>query len=211
MICILICLVLFLHTMGLAYGKVDAFSKTGLTPSRFFSHDTDHIVVLVDAQLYPWIQKKFHRYLSEVEERFPVECTIILVNGLRSLQPVAPAEIRHILQNEYARNATIGALLVGQIPYALWKQGAGNNSGIISVFYEDLDGDFEDTDNDGFYDYHTFGAQEGPEIWVCWMRPPLIGQVFFMNRFLEKTHMYYTEKSVINKAAFVACHEDYDN
>lgn len=211
MICVLICLVLFLATASLAYGKTNAFSKTGLTPSPFLSHDADHIVVLVDAQLYPWMQKKFHRYLSEVEERFPVECTLILVNGLRSLQPITPAEIRQILQNEYARNATVGALLVGQIPYALWKQGVGNNSGIISVFYEDLDGGFEDTDNDGFYDYHTFGAQEGPEIWVCWMRPPLIGQVFFMNRFLEKTHMYYTGESVINKAAFVACHEDYDN
>ncbi len=211
MVCILICLILCITTMSLAYAKTDAFSKTGLTPSRFHSHDTDHIVVLVDAQLYPWMQKKFHRYLSEVEERFPVECTILLVNGLRSLQPITPAEIRHILQNEYARNATVGALLVGQIPYALWKQGVGNNSGIISVFYEDLDGDFEDTDNDGFYDYHTFGAQEGPEIWVCWLRPPLIGQVVFMNRFLEKTHMYYTGESTVNNAAFVACHEDYDN
>lgn len=211
MICALICLVLFLATASLAYGKTDAFSKTDLTASTPLSHDPDHIVVLIDAQLYPWIQKKFHRYLSEVEERFPVQCTTILVNGLRSLRPITPSEIRHILQNEYARNTTVGALLVGQIPYALWKQGIGNNSGIISVYYEDLDGDFEDTDNDGFYDYHTFGTMEGPEIWVCWMRPPIIGQAFFMNRFLEKTHMYYMGESVITKEAFVACHEDYDN
>jgi hypothetical protein len=39
----------------------------------------------------------------------------------------------------------------------------------------------------------------------------MIGQVFFMNRFLEKTHKYYTGDVVITKKAFVACHEDYDN
>jgi len=79
------------------------------------------------------------------------------------------------------------------------------------VFYEDMDGDFEDRDADGFYDYHAFGPNEGPELWVCWMRPPVIGQVFFMNRFLEKTHQYYTDEMVTTKKAFVACHEDYDN
>jgi hypothetical protein len=39
----------------------------------------------------------------------------------------------------------------------------------------------------------------------------MFGQVFFMNRFLEKTHRYYTGELVTTKNAFVACHEDYDN
>jgi hypothetical protein len=175
------------------------------------SQITDHIVVVIDAQLYPWIKDKFTRYLDEVQERFPVEFSLVKVNGLRSRNPIAPRELREILQNEYTVNKTIGALLVGQVPYALWNQAVGNNSGQLSVFYEDLDGAFEDTNGDGFYDYHTFGPHEGTEIWVCWMRPPVIGQVFFMNRFFEKTHRYYTGDVVITKKAFVACHEDYDN
>ena len=171
----------------------------------------DHIVVVIDVQLYPWIKDKFTRYLDDVQDRFPVEFSLVNVNGLRSRNPIAPTELREILQDEYRANGTVGALFVGQIPYALWKQGVGNNSGQLSVFYEDLDGTFEDTNGDGLYDYHTFGLHEGPEIWVCWMRPPMFGQVFFMNNFLEKTHRYYTGELVMTKKAFVACHEDYDN
>ncbi len=173
--------------------------------------ENDQILVVVDAQLYPRIQEKFTRYLTEVAERFPVEFTIIRVNGLQSKEPITPDGLRKVLQDEYRKNNTVGAVFVGQIPYALWKQGVGNNSGQLSVFYEDLDGAFEDTDGDGLYDYHTFGVHEGPEIWVCWMRPPVFGQAFFMNHFLEKTHQYYTGELVPEKKAFVACHEDYDN
>ncbi len=179
--------------------------------NTFITQDSDHILIVVDNQLYPWIQEKFTRYITEVTERFPVEFSIIHVNGLRSRDPIAPAELRELLQAEYCVNSTIGALLVGQIPYALWKQEVGNNSGQLSVFYEDLDGAFEDRNGDGLYDYHSFGPNEGPEIWVCWMRPPIIGQAFFMNHFLEKTHRYYTGDSVTTNKAFVACHEDYDN
>jgi len=197
--------------VSVVHGTTAVFSTLIIDSSFHLPHTIDHIVVIIDAQLYPWIQKKFHRYLSEVEERFPVRFSTVLVNGLRSLKPITPAEMRQILQKEYAINGTVGALLVGQVPYAIWEQGVGNNSGILSVFYEDMDGDFKDTDADGFYDYHIFGPHEGPEIWVCWMRPPIIGQVFFMNRFLEKIHRYYIGTSSTMKNAFVACHEDYDN
>jgi hypothetical protein len=64
---------------------------------------------------------------------------------------------------------------------------------------------------DGHYDYHNFGSNEGPEIWICWMRPPAFAQAYYMNKFLDKTHAYYTGSFVSNKRAFVACHEDYDN
>jgi len=175
------------------------------------SQMVDHIVVVIDAQLYLWIKDKFTRYLAEVQERFPVEFSLVNINGLRSRNPITPTHLREILRKEYTVNNTVGALLVGQIPYALWEQGVGNNSGQLSVFYEDLDGAFEDTNGDGLYDYHIFGSHGGPEIWVCWMRPPMFGQVFFMNRFLEKTHRYYTGELVTTKKAFVACHEDYDN
>jgi hypothetical protein len=203
---LLLCSILVLLSTTVVHSRV-------IYPEEHSSllNEKDHILVIVDANLYPRIQEKFTRYLTEVTERFPVVCTLLSVNGLQSKEPITPTELREILQEEYEKNSTIGAVFVGQIPYALWKQGVGNNSGQLSVFYEDLDGGFEDTDGDGFYDYHSFGANEGPELWVCWMRPPLVGQAFFMNHFLEKTHHYYTSASVPEKKAFVACHEDYDN
>jgi hypothetical protein len=179
--------------------------------STSLHHGLDHITVVMDAQLYPLVKGKFTRYLDEVRQRFPVEFSLKKVDGLRSHSPASPAEIRELLKEEYVVNGSVGALLIGQIPYAVWKQGQGNNSGLLSVFYEDLDGEFSDRDGDGLYDYHTFGPHEGPEIWVCWMRPPMMGQAFFMHRFLEKTHRYYTGEIVTERTALVACHEDYDN
>jgi len=122
-----------------------------------------------------------------------------------------PEDVRGILKQEYNTNNIRGAILVGQIPFALWEQGYGDNRGILSLFYEDLDGEFQDRDNDGFYDYHVFGENEGPEIWICWMRPPKLLEVFHLNRFLDKVHNYYIRKTEVEDKAFVACHEDYDN
>lgn len=209
---IVICTIITISgTLGFVYGKTIDVSVIHTSDPYSLKLTTDQIVVVIDAQLYPWIKEKFTRYLKEVTERFPVEFSIIQVDGLQSQKSITPTELRGFLQKEYAVNDTIGALLVGQIPYALWTQEVGNNSGILSLFYEDLDGDFEDRNKDGYYDYHSFGPQEGPEIWVSWIRPPIIAQAFFMNNFLEKTHKYYTGEIVTTKKAFVACHEDYDN
>ena len=209
---ILICIIIALSsTPGIVHGKTVDVSVIDNNDPTSLNLTTDHIIVVIDAQLYPYIKEKVTRYLNDVEERFLVKFSIVKVDSLRSEKSITPAELRVLLQKEYAVNGTVGALLVGQIPYALWKQEVGNNSGLLSLFYEDLDGDFEDRNKDGYYDYHTFGFKEGPEIWVCWMRPPMFGQAFFMNSFLEKTHKYYTGEIITTKKAFVACHEDYDN
>lgn len=209
---IVMCIIITMSSiLGFVYGKTVEISVIYNSRPTSLNLTTDHIVVVIDTQLYLSVKEKFTRYLKEVEERFLVEFTVVKVDGLRSGKSITPVELRGFLQKEYAVNGTVGALLMGQIPYALWKQGVGNNSGVLSLFYEDLDGDFEDRNKDGFYDYHSFGPQGGPEIWVCWMRPPMIGQAFFMNSFLEKTHNYYTGEIVTTKKAFVACHEDYDN
>lgn len=208
---VLICSLLLSSSIGFAHEKTRAISLFQTNDSAPLTLTTDHIIVVIDAQLYPSIKNKFTRYVNEVEEHVPVYFSVTTVNGLQSPNPITPTELREFLQKEYTVNNTVGALLVGQIPYALWKQGVGNNSGVLSLFYEDLDGDFEDKNQDGVYDYHTFGLHEGPEIWVSWMRPPVFAQVFFMNTFLEKTHKYYTGETITTKKAFVACHEDYDN
>ena len=209
---ILICTIITMNcSLGFVQGKTVDTSVIHNNDPTSLNLTTNHIIVVIDAQLYPYVKEKFTRYLNEVEERFVVKFSVVKVDGLRSPNPIIPIELREFLQKEYAVNNTVGALLVGQIPYALWNQGVGNNSGVLSLFYEDLDGDFEDKNQDGFYDYHYFGPQEGPEIWVSWMRPPMFGQAFFMNNFLEKTHKYYNGEIVTTKKAFVACHEDYDN
>lgn len=179
-------------------------------------NQNDKITVIIDTDLYSQVKSKINRYIEEVESRFPVTLTLHKVDisysyNIGDWESKTPEDIRNILVQEYNTNNIRGALLIGQIPFATWEQEVGGNVGVSSIFYEDMDGSFEDRDMDGHYDYHNFGPNEGPEIWVSWMRPPASGQVFYLSKFLDKTHAYYTGSLVTNKKAFVACHEDYDN
>jgi len=51
---------------------------SSITPANQIA---DHIVVVIDVQLYPWIKEKFSRYLNDVEERFLVEFSLVKVDG----------------------------------------------------------------------------------------------------------------------------------
>ena len=171
----------------------------------------DKIAVIIGQWRYSQVSTKFDRYVQEVEKRFPVE---LLIYNTTNWETETPENIRDFLINEYQTNEIKGAVLVGLIPFAVWEQSwpAGTtNKGISSIFYEDMDGSFQDTDVDGYYDWHNFGPNEGPEIWVCWMRPPESDPDFYLNRLFDKAHSYYTGSFITNKRAFVACHEDYDN
>ncbi len=167
----------------------------------------DKIAVLIDSDFYDDVSVKFDRYVQEVEQRFPVE---LLVFNAHNWDSESPENIRDFLLSAYAVDAIKGALLVGDIPFAKWEQTFGTNAGVSSVFYEDMDGSFSDNDGDGMYDYHTFGPNEGPEIWVCWMRPPKWDPVLYLNRLFDKAHNYYTGVTITNKRAFIAGHQDYD-
>jgi hypothetical protein len=133
---IVICIIITMSSiLGFVYGKTVEISVIYNSRPTSLNLTTDHIVVVIDAQLHPSVKEKFTRYLKEVEERFLVEFTVVKVDGLRSGKSITPVELRGFLQKEYAVNGTVGALLMGQIPYALWKQGVGNNSGVLSLFY----------------------------------------------------------------------------
>jgi len=168
---------------------------------------TDNVAMLIDAELYDQVQVELAHYQELVEARFPVYLQIH-VGDFASNTPEA---IRVFIQDEYDQNAITGVILVGQIPYARWEQGYNSNQGIISFFYEDLDGTFGDVDADGLYDWHDWGENDGPEIWACWMRPPVRWEASLLSNLLAEASDYYTGDFVTEKRGLVACHNDYDN
>ena len=169
----------------------------------------DNVTLLIDQSLYSQgqVQPKLERYEEEVEDRFPVDLQI----HVGTFNSYTPEQIRAYIQTEFATNTIRGVILVGQIDYAVWKQGFGTNQGILSFFYEDMDGSFTDTDSDGVYDWHEWGDRDGPEIWSCWMRPPVMNEAGYLRSLLDEAHDYYTGTFVTTKKGIVACHEDYDN
>lgn len=171
----------------------------------------DNVAFIIDSGLYnsSGVADKVLRYKAEVETQFPVN--LIICNEAQ-FESYKPAQIRSYLIDLYNNRGIKGAVLCGQIAYALWRNYApgADDKGINSFYYEDLDGTFTDTNADGYDDLHNWGAHVGPEIWVCWMRPPANDQVNQLKAFLDKTHKYYTGQITFNHRALVAAHRDYD-
>jgi hypothetical protein len=169
----------------------------------------DTVALLVDQNVYPFLATRLDRYESDVEAQFPVD--LIICND-RPFETMTPAQVRAYITDLYDTQGADGIILAGLFPYALWKNYApgSNDKGINSFYYEDLDGTFTDTDADGYDDYHDWGANAGPEVWVCWMRPPANNAVPALQSFLDKTHAYYTGQIAFNHRALAVAHNDYD-
>jgi hypothetical protein len=91
------------------------------------SEKTDKIVILIDQELYSRISSKFNRYIGEVENLFPVTLSLYQVENINYQKKLNknftnPEDIRIFLKKEYTTNQIKGALLVGQIPFAIWEQ-----------------------------------------------------------------------------------------
>ncbi|MBN2445188.1 MAG: Ig-like domain-containing protein [Phycisphaerae bacterium] len=171
--------------------------------------DDDRVILLIDQTLYSQVETNLLRYETEVEGRFPVSLEL----HVGTFAGQTAEQVRAYIQGIYdAPGGLDGVILCGQLPYALWRQDPafGTNTGIMAFFYEDLDGSFTDTDSDGYYDYHDWGTLDGPEVWSCWMRPPVMDQAGYLNALLDEAHDYYVGNYVTSKQGYVACHGDYD-
>lgn len=124
-----------------------------------------------------------------------------------------------------------GAVLIGLLPYFRWYQQlfgeSGYNNTVCSQCYEDLDGLYEDRYKmgwdgevscpsgqycDGYMDYvdyqPTGTENNGPEIWVSWIRPlvdlPNSDETQQLKDFFLKNHNYYRgEESFLNRPLLV--------
>jgi hypothetical protein len=170
---------------------------------------TDKVALLVDQTVYPFLYTRLERYEADVEEQFAVD---LVICGDQPFETMAPAQVRAYISDLHYNQGVGGIVLVGLFPYALWKNYAPgtDDKGINSFYYEDLDGTFTDTNGDGYDDVHTWGTHVGPEVWVCWMRPPANNAVTGLQNFLDKTHAYYTGGIVFNHRALAVAHNDYD-
>ncbi len=169
----------------------------------------DTVALLVDQDVYPFLAARLDRYETDVEAQFPVD--LIICND-QPFESMTPAQVRACITDLHGTRGVDGIILAGLFPYALWKNYApgSDDKGINSFYYEDLDGTFTDTDADGYDDHHDWGAHVGPEVWVCWMRPPADDSILALQSFLDKTHAYYTGQVVFNHRAFAAAHSHYD-
>ncbi len=131
------------------------------------------VAIIVDNTIYPDIKNKLQRYYDDVKARLKVE--FIECPGTWG----TPEAIRAQLKTLWQTKSIVGAMLFGYLPVAMWEFTRNANDQEkcpIPIFYEDLDGTFGDNDTDGYYDRHYWGSNDGPEIWVSFVMPPIMGQ-----------------------------------
>ncbi|KPL05214.1 MAG: hypothetical protein AMJ73_01875, partial [candidate division Zixibacteria bacterium SM1_73] len=145
--------------------------------------------VFVDSYVYPAIQTNFDQFILDLQsEGYTVSVTQVITE--------TPEDIRAILQSEYA-SGLVGVILVGEVP-AAWVQLFTITHYYTShfptdYFYMDLDGTWNDSNADGFYD-DLSGTME-PEIWAGRITPSFCifgDEVTMLNQYFAKNHAYRT-------------------
>jgi hypothetical protein len=131
-----------------------------------------NVAVIVDSMIHNDLKSKLQRYYDDVRSKLKVEFIESHGNwgSIHSL--------RNHLKDLWQTQNISGAILIGYLPIPMWEY-IHDDSKIetcpIPIFYEDLDGDFADIDSNGYYDRHYWGENDGPEIWVSFIMPPIIG------------------------------------
>lgn len=175
----------------------------------------DKVLFLVDQEIYSQIETHVQTYKQAVEAHLPVT---LLVDHERNYKQMSPEEIRHLLQEYYKEESIVGVILAGRLPYALWENHDENN-GILSSFYEDLDGNFEDKGRyqgtdflpgnpNGLYDHHDWGSPSA-DIFVAWLHPSPKHEVEELKFFLEKAGRYHSGDLTYRHRGLVMLHSDW--
>jgi len=165
------------------------------------------VAIIVEESIGQKIQTNLNRYATEIES---------LYYNVRITQYTGSwknhAELRAFIQGLYYNSSGInGVILVGILPYALWEYSPAGTPDIgpLPFYYEDMDGTFEDKDADGIFDHYVWGENEGPEIWVSWMRPDSNNVTRSLNDYLEKLHNYYSGNISYQNKALVCVTKDW--
>lgn len=160
---------------------------TSATPSALF------VCILVHSSISDQISLEITRYVADLKAEGLDSHVVIWDKGDH-------LAVRAFLQNEYSKGM-IGALLVGDVPYALWENLGVDDypPRIFDDFYMDLDGAYEDTNNNNIYDKSPYWPPPPPEqptleIWVGRLHTSNmdIDEVSLLKKYFDKNHLYRT-------------------
>jgi hypothetical protein len=125
-----------------------------------------NVSVIVNSMLYTntTIQARIATYMDDLE--------IMGYNPLLYTSPISDEVALRTLLQEYYQNSSIeGAVLIGELPYAeFYDPDPGDFGGVFicELFLMDLDGIWNDTNDDSIYDNHyaSYPADILPEIYI---------------------------------------------
>jgi outer membrane protein assembly factor BamB len=158
-------------------------------------------LVLVEDKIFSEIEDEIAQYVEDVRRALGFKLIVE-----RATFGSAP-ELRAYLRDYCSKTPIQGVVLVGLHPYPMWEMKSGER-GTVPLYYCDLDGEFEDTDGDGYFEKHTWGRYPYPQIWVSWIRSPR-DRVQDYRRFFNKCHAHYEGKLGIPQRALAYVSHDW--
>lgn len=173
-----------------------------------------NVLVIVDENYYAGLSPYLSEFKSDVKSKFGVDITALSINP----NIYTSEKIRELLISECRIDSKLGckdlegAIFVGDIPYAIYDSPYDLTPAPFMFYYQDLDATFNKKSNGNYDKYLTFGAHEGPEIYISWIKPikdPTFGNYQEqLNNFFIKHHKYLLGETKATKKVLLATHCD---
>lgn len=140
--------------------------------------------ILIHNNIYDKVKENVETYLNDLEIQGEIPY-------LQTIQGGNPEEVKEWIKNQYTEGSK-GVILIGDISVA-WAE-VSDSVFPCDLFYMDLDGKWEDNNNDGIYENHVNGLGDmGPEIYVGRIYVDTIkydSKANLINEYLDKIHSY---------------------
>ena len=160
-------------------------------PCLLQGESAGRVAIIVNSDLYPLIEDQLVVWVSDINadgfEALLVQATFETVQDLRAALNLA----------WHSEEGLVGCILVGDFPvpwYAIFDdEGEIADDFPCDLYYEDLDGEFMDSDSDGMFDGHVDGdGNTKPDIWLGRvLASPMSGdEAELVRRYLERNHQY---------------------
>ncbi len=182
------------------------------------------ILLVVESRLTIPLEASIKQYVKDLEDEGYLVAIENDISGNTS-----PIDLRKRIQLEYEKDEFLtGAVFIGKIAAPLFNdiENQGDpywHDYLADFYYMDLDGIWEDSDNNGVLDEHkdtnigfwnkirkklNLGDNRTPEIWVSRIRADMLtslgDEVKLLKKYFEKNHNYRTGKiNLPTKKAFV--------
>ena len=176
------------------------YGESNLNPNK---KEKAKILIFIKPDLYNSLRSELKTYLKDVEkDGYLVE--------VKTKDWETANEIKNVLKQEW-KNGLQGCILIGDIPYALIKRSEEEEEEDDEeeklrpspLFYMDLDGKWEDSGNNGYYDILPDWPEIAPEIWVGRITAHTLDgeETLHIKNYFKKVYLYRRGMLQVKKKA----------
>ncbi|MBN2037682.1 MAG: hypothetical protein JW768_13155 [Chitinispirillaceae bacterium] len=182
------------------------------SPVYRLNSGVDRILMIINQNLYSnqTAKQKIDRYIQDVGNGHGCEIEVEILEG------GSAEELKALFKSYYTDGGLNGVVQIGSFTPA-WFFDADTRYGgnfTCDLFFEDLDGTWQDRDGNGRYDVHDPGSGDrAPEIFYGRIDPKTMGsfgtEVELLSTYMDKNHAYWTGQIPLKKSAFVQIEPDW--